>query len=204
MYSEPAVGPKSITPDEIWAEFSTLDDQSRARFELAGDHVLRTGSRAWFKRPTKLWSETYGALPLSYSATTLGLRWWDSNPRPPAYKACTPSRQSVLFHWPGDEGVVRRIALPLSYTHHRINRVGDRTRTDNRCTPTGSRRDQSRFSKETANEENGSDATLNRCSPNRQLAVRDAGGNRTHLKPGCSRLPGHLAPASSILVRSRT
>ena len=111
---------------------------------------------------------------------TLGLRWWESNPRPPAYEACTPSRQSVCFHWPGDEVVVRRIALPLSYTHHRINRVGDRTRTDNRCTPTGSRRGQSHFSKETANEENGSDATLKRCSPNRQLAVRDAGGNRTH------------------------
>jgi hypothetical protein len=112
------------------------------------------------KRPTKLWSETYGALPLSYSATTLGLRWWDSNPRPPAYKACTPSRQSVLFHWPGDEVVVRRIALPLSYTHHRINRVGDRNRTDNRCTPTGSRRGQSHFSKETANEGIGSDRTV--------------------------------------------
>jgi hypothetical protein len=33
---------------------------------------------------------------------------------------------------------------------------------------------------------------------------KDAGGNRTHLKPGCSRLPGHWAPASSILVRNRT
>ena len=27
---------------------------------------------------------------------------------------------------------------------------------------------------------NGSDSTFSRCSPNRQLAVRDAGGNRTH------------------------
>jgi hypothetical protein len=26
----------------------------------------------------------------------------------------------------------------------------------------------------------GSDSTFSRCSPNRQLAVRDAGGNRTH------------------------
>ena len=81
-------------------------------------NVLRAGSRAWFKRPTKLWSETYGALPLSYSATFDDLRWWDSNPRPPAYEACTPNRQSVLYRWPGDEEVVRRIALPLSYTHH--------------------------------------------------------------------------------------
>ena len=134
---------------------------------------------------------------------TLGLRWRESNPRPPAYKACTPSRQSVLYHWPGDEGVVRLIALPLSYTRQEA-KASDRIRTDNRCTRTGSRRGQSHFSKETANEENGSDATLNRCSPNRQLAVRDAGGNRTHLKPGCSRSPGRLAPASSILVRSRT
>jgi hypothetical protein len=180
-------------------------NQSLARFELAGCRCTpRRQSGMIQKRPTKLWSETYGALPLSYSATHLELRWWESNPRPPAFKACTPSRQSACFHWPGDEGMVRRIALPLSYTHHRIYRVSDRNRTDNRCTPTGSRRSQSHFSKVTANEENGSDATLNRCSPNRQLAVRDAGGNRTHLKPGCSRLPGHWAPASSILVRSRT
>jgi hypothetical protein len=167
-------------PTKVWAEPRPSAFESAGQESNLVNHVLRTGSRVYFKRPTKFWSETYGALPLSYSAT-LGLRWWDSNPRPPAYKACTPNRQSVCFHWPGDEGLVRRIALPLSYTHHRINRVGDRTRTDNRCTPTGSRRSKSQFSKETANEENGSDATFNRCSPNRQLAVRDAGGNRTHL-----------------------
>jgi hypothetical protein len=50
------------------------------------------------------------------------------------------------------------------------------------------------------------------CTPNRQsplypeyptkdcqesaFATRDAGGSRTHLKPGCSRLPCRLAPAS--------
>ena len=96
-------------------------NQSRARFELAGCRCTpRRQSGMIQKRPTKLWSETYGALPLSYSATHLGLRWWDSNPRPPAYKACTPSRQSVLYHWPCDEVVVRRIALPLSYTHHQV------------------------------------------------------------------------------------
>ncbi len=114
---------KQQHPTKVWAEFSSLwsnrQEPGRDSNSLVAN-VLRTGSRVYFKRPTKFWSETYGALPLSYSATHLGLRWWDSNPRPPAYKACTPSRQSVLFHWPGDEVVVRRIALPLSYTHHQL------------------------------------------------------------------------------------
>src|SRR5438067_1897029 len=109
-----------------------------------------------------------------------------------------------LFSLAGRRGCGQTHCSTVELHPPSVNRVGDRNRTDNRCTPTGSRRGQSHFSKETANEENGSDATFNRCSPNRQLAVRDAGGNRTHLKPGCSRLPGHLAPASSILVRSRT
>ena len=43
-----------------------------------------------FKRPTKL---SDSRLPLS--CRRLGIRWWDSNPRPPAYEACTPNRQSV-------------------------------------------------------------------------------------------------------------
>lgn len=41
----------------------------------------------------------YGALPLSYSATLDESRWWDSNPQPPAFKACTPNRQSVCIQW---------------------------------------------------------------------------------------------------------
>ena len=41
-----------------------------------------------------------------------------------------------------------------------------------------------------------SDGTRFRCSPNRQLATRDAGGNRTHFRPGCSRSPRRPAPAS--------
>ena len=75
--------------------------------------VLRAGSRAWFKRPTKFRSEVYGALPLSYSASSGELRWRDSNPRPPAYEACTPNRQSVLYRWPGDEEVVRTLLYPV-------------------------------------------------------------------------------------------
>ena len=41
--------------------------------------------------PTKLCSETYGGF-----AICLRFRWnrWDSNPQTPAYKACTPKRQS--------------------------------------------------------------------------------------------------------------
>ena len=105
-------------------------------------NVLRTGSRAWFKRPTKFWSETYGALPLSYSATLGDLRWWDSNPRPPAYEACTPNRQSVLYRWPGDEVVVRPLLYPAELHPPFDCRVDDRIRTDNRCMPTGSRRGQ--------------------------------------------------------------
>jgi hypothetical protein len=41
---------------------------------------------------------------------------------------------------------------------------------------------------------------VNRCAAGPDdigtLLPRDAGGSRTHLKPGCSRLPCHLAPAS--------
>lgn len=140
-------------------------------------NVLRTGSRAWFKRPTKFWSETYGALPLSYSAASSDLRWRDSNPRPPAYEACTPNRQSVLYRWPGDEEAVRALLYPIELHPPFDCRVDDRIRTDNRCTPTGSRRGQSHYAKETANEENGSDTTLIRCSPNRQLAVSGKGGS---------------------------
>ncbi len=35
----------------------------------AGSRTNFNNSRVRFKRPTKLWSESYGALPLSYSAT---------------------------------------------------------------------------------------------------------------------------------------
>ncbi len=45
----------------------------------------------------------------------------------------------------GDEGVVRRIALPIELHPPWIKGVGDQTRTDNRCTPTGSRRSQGRL-----------------------------------------------------------
>ena len=105
-------------------------------------NVLRAGSRAWFKRPTKLWSETYGALPLSYSASSSDLRWRDSNPRPPAYEACTPNRQSVLYRWPSDEEVVRTLLYPVELHPPFDCGVDGRIRTDNRCMPTGSRRGQ--------------------------------------------------------------
>ena len=147
-------------------------------------------SGVYQKRPTKLWSETGGALPLSYSAVHSGLRWWDSNPRPPAYEACTPNRQSVLYRWPGDEEMVRTLLYPVELHPPFDCRVDDRIRTDNTCTPTGSRRGQGQLQAKTANEENGSDMSLKRCSLNRQLAVRDAGGNRTHF---CRVAAGRLA-----------
>jgi hypothetical protein len=88
----------------------------------------------------------------------------------------------------------QNIALPLSYTHHRINRVGDRNRTDNRCTPTGSRRSQGHFAKETANEGIGSDRTVVNVVRTGSWPS-ETRWESNPLRPGCNRLPGRLAPA---------
>ena len=117
MYSEAGSRTaKQITPDESLGRVL-------ARINQAG----RQDSNRWLPCTPRRQSGVYPkdrrsrGQRLRRSATELqrtltDLRWWESNPRPPAYEACTPNRQSVLYHWPGDEDVVRHIALPLSYT----------------------------------------------------------------------------------------
>jgi hypothetical protein len=74
MYSKPAVGPEVAKPDESLGRVRDSGETGAGRDSNSlVANVLRAGSRAWFKRPTKLWSETYGALPLSYSASHLRL-----------------------------------------------------------------------------------------------------------------------------------
>ena len=52
----------------------------------------------------------YGALPLELRRySDFEWRRWDSNPQPPGYEPCTPTRQSIMFY--GDEVLVRGISV---------------------------------------------------------------------------------------------
>jgi hypothetical protein len=84
------------------------------------------------------------------------------------------------------------LLYPIELQPPESNRVDDRTRTDNRCNPTGSRRSQDSFVKKDSQRGDDSDATFSRCSPNRQLAVIDTSGIRTHSYECFSFIP-HLS-----------
>ena len=65
-------------------------------------HVLHHGSRVCFrvvsKGPTKLWSEIYGALPLSYGARALRVAPVGLEPTTTAFEACTPTGSRSCIH----------------------------------------------------------------------------------------------------------
>ena len=55
-------------PTKVWAEFSAPENQSRARFELAGCQCTPRRQSEAFQKTDEVLVRDFGALPLSYNA----------------------------------------------------------------------------------------------------------------------------------------
>ncbi len=72
-------------------------------------HVLQQAVGIFSKGRRSCESETYGVLPIELRRDSgFELRRWDSNPHPPGYEPCTPTRQST-YVFIGDEGCGQRL-----------------------------------------------------------------------------------------------
>ncbi len=94
MYSEPAV---ECVSQALKGGESRVESQRKMQdFCISGFGLSSLDSRPFKNGSTKLWPEVFRrSIQLSYSHRVGRGDWRDSNPRPTAFQAWTPNRQSI-------------------------------------------------------------------------------------------------------------